>query len=269
MAEFNDLPFRSRATGEYRGETVPVMHACGHDTHVAILMGVAAALTEMQDELQGTVKFIFQPAEEGAPEGEEGGAELMAKEGRAHGPGRGRRVPPSTSGLSKTWARSPYRSGPTMASVQDMRIVVKGRQTHGAAPWAGVDPIVTASPDRRGSSDHRFSHTQHHGPTLRSSLSASSLAGSGPTSSPTKWSSWVRSRTFDPVQTETVHRRIREIAENIGESAGATVEVQIPPLGRLSGDLQRPCSDRAGRGRALEAVAGAGERERGPPHHRG
>jgi len=81
VPERNDLPFRFQATGEFNGATVPVMHACGHDTHVAILMGVAEALAGMRNELQGTVKFIFQPAEEGAPEGEEGGAQLMTEEG--------------------------------------------------------------------------------------------------------------------------------------------------------------------------------------------
>ena len=226
VLERNDLPFRSEATGEYRGETVPVMHACGHDTHVAILMGVAEALAGMRDELSGTVKFIFQPAEEGAPEGEEGGAELMTREGVLQSPDVD-----AIFGLhiaaQQDVGTLRYRSGPFMAAVQDMRIVVRGRQTHGAAPWAGVDPIVTASQIVVG---------------LQTIVSRTVNITENPAIVTVgKFSGGVRSnivpeevellgtiRTFDPEQTETVHRRIREIATNIAEAAGATAEVQIP-----------------------------------------
>ena len=136
--------FRSQATGVYMGETVPVMHACGHDTHVAILMGVAEALADMRDELPGTVMFLFQPAEEGAPPGEEGGAELMLKEGAFEG-----LRPDVVFGLhissDLNVGEINYRPGPLLASVQDFRIVLKGKQTHGASPWGGIDPIVTGS----------------------------------------------------------------------------------------------------------------------------
>ncbi|SMO84489.1 amidohydrolase [Gracilimonas mengyeensis] len=144
VTERNDLPFKSVATGTYQGKEVGVMHACGHDTHIAILMGVAKILTEMQDELKGTVKFIFQPAEEGAPQGEEGGAELMVKEGVLENPEVdvifGLHINDATPvGTLR------YRPEGIMASVNSYSIDIKGKQAHGSAPWNGVDPIVTAA----------------------------------------------------------------------------------------------------------------------------
>ncbi len=139
-----DLPFASKATGEYRGEKIGVMHACGHDSHTAILMGVAELLTARKASLAGEVLFVFQPAEEGAPEGEQGGAELMLKEGIFASP-----APKAVLGLHVTSTLPAgelgYRSGPLMAAVDDFRVVVKGRQTHGARPWGGIDPIVAAA----------------------------------------------------------------------------------------------------------------------------
>jgi amidohydrolase len=139
-----DLPFASKATAPWNGETVGVMHACGHDTHTAILMGVATILAGLRAQLRGSVKFIFQPAEEMPPEGEDGGAKMMIEQGALEQP-----VPQAIFGLHVT-SRLPvgsigYRPGPTMASSDKLKITVHGRQTHGAAPWAGVDPIVTAA----------------------------------------------------------------------------------------------------------------------------
>jgi len=121
------------------------MHACGHDTHVAILMGVAEILAGIKDQLPGTIKFIFQPAEEGTPAGEEGGAELMVKENAFDNP-----TPDAVFGLHVLGAAGnvgqiTYHPGGTMASADLLKIAVKGKQTHGAQPWAGVDPIVVAS----------------------------------------------------------------------------------------------------------------------------
>lgn len=137
-----DLPWASKQMGEYNGAPVPVMHACGHDTHVAILMGVAEVLASVQKDLRGTVKFVFQPAEEGAPPGEEGGAKLMVKEG-------------VTDGMDVMFglhinSQTPvgkvrYRKEGIMAAVNSFDIKIKGVQTHGSAPWSGVDPIVTAA----------------------------------------------------------------------------------------------------------------------------
>src|SRR4051812_16942926 len=142
VAEEVDVPFASKVKAQWNGESVGVMHACGHDAHVAILMGVAEVLSGLRSSLRGSVKFIFQPAEELPPEGEEGGAKMMVAEGALEKP-----VPQAVFGLHVT-SRLPlgvlgYRPGPTMASADSFSIKVDGRQTHGAMPWFGVDPIVT------------------------------------------------------------------------------------------------------------------------------
>jgi len=143
VTEEVDLPFKSTVKATYLGQPVGVMHACGHDNHVAILMGVAELLAGVRQELAGTVKFIFQPAEEGAPAGERGGAELMIEEGALDNPKVdaifGLHVFPFEVG------KVVWRAGGLMASGDGFRIVVRGRQTHGALPWNGIDPIVTAS----------------------------------------------------------------------------------------------------------------------------
>ncbi len=142
--ERNDLPFRSTVTSEFLGETVGVMHACGHDTHTAILMGVAEVMARNKDKIRGTVKFIFQPAEEGPPPGEEGGALLMVKEGVLKNPDVdaifGLHINSQTPvGVIR------YKSGGAMAAAQSFTIHVKGKQSHGSQPWAGVDPILISA----------------------------------------------------------------------------------------------------------------------------
>lgn len=144
VTEQTDVPFRSRVTTTFRNETVGVMHACGHDVHTSVLMGIAEALTSVKTQLPGTVVFLFQPAEEGAPEGEEGGASLMVREGVLE-----RYRPEAVFGLH-VFANMPvgmigYRGGPLMAASDSYRIVVRGRQTHGARPWGGIDPIVVSA----------------------------------------------------------------------------------------------------------------------------
>lgn len=143
VTELTDVPFASKVVSEYRGNEVGVMHACGHDIHVAMLMGAAEQLAAMQDKLAGNVLFIFQPAEEGAPPGEEGGAELMLKEGLF-----AQYQPEAVFGIHVWSAGSTghigYREGPLMASSDRFEITVNGKQTHGSRPWGGVDPIVAA-----------------------------------------------------------------------------------------------------------------------------
>ena len=138
------VPFASKVRTQWNGEEVGVMHACGHDCHVAILLGVATVLAGLRSTLRGSVKFIFQPAEEMPPEGEQGGAEMMIAEGALENPS-----PRAIFGLHVTsrlaLGKIGYRPGPTMASSDKLRITVHGKQTHGAAPWLGVDPIVTAA----------------------------------------------------------------------------------------------------------------------------
>ncbi|CAB0151316.1 putative hydrolase YxeP [Pseudidiomarina piscicola] len=144
VTERADVPFKSEVTTEYRGEEVGVMHACGHDMHVAMLMGAAEKLAAMREDIAGTVMFIFQPAEEGAPKGEEGGAELMLDEGLFTD-----LTPDAVFGIhvgsSAPTGYIGYRSGPLMASADRFEINVKGVQTHGSRPWGGVDPIVAAA----------------------------------------------------------------------------------------------------------------------------
>jgi amidohydrolase len=144
VSEQVDVPFKSTVTTEYLGKKVGVMHACGHDSHVANLMGVAEMLVGMKQDLPGTVLFIFQPAEEGAPEGEEGGASIMIREGVFS-----EVKPEAVFGLHVTSTLNSgvigYRSGPFMAASDAFRIEVQGRQSHGSRPWSGVDPIVAAS----------------------------------------------------------------------------------------------------------------------------
>ena len=144
VLERTPVYFASKATTFYEGKETAVMHACGHDSHVAILMGVAEILSGMQKELKGTVKFIFQPAEEGAPKGEEGGAELMVKEGALNNP-----KVDVIFGLhinaQVEVGKITYRPGGMFAGVGDMKITVKGKSSHGAEPWSSVDPIVVSA----------------------------------------------------------------------------------------------------------------------------
>ena len=144
VVERNDLPFKSTVTSEFMGEKVGVMHACGHDTHTAILMGVAEVLSKNKDKIRGTVKFIFQPAEEGPPPGEEGGALLMVKEGVLKDPDVS-----AIFGLHIN-SQTPvgvirYKSGGALAAAQSFTIEVKGKQSHGSQPWSGVDPILISA----------------------------------------------------------------------------------------------------------------------------
>lgn len=144
VTEQVDLPFASKVKTPYNGAEVGVMHACGHDAHTAILMGVAEVLASMRKDIPGTVMFIFQPAEEGPPAGEEGGAPLMLKEGLF----AGAQKPSAVFGLH-VWPMEAgtlsYRPKEAMAAIDDLKIVVRGRQTHGSAPWQGIDPIPVAS----------------------------------------------------------------------------------------------------------------------------
>ncbi|WP_242698635.1 amidohydrolase [Alteromonas sp. 5E99-2] len=144
VKEILDLPFKSEVVGEYNGQPVPVMHACGHDTHMAMLLGAAKILTDLKDQLHGKVKFIFQPAEEGAPAGEVGGAEVMVQEGVLDNPSVdvifGLHI---SSNADVGTVR--YRPGGMMAAVDPFKIEIEGKQAHGAYPWKSVDPITTSA----------------------------------------------------------------------------------------------------------------------------
>ena len=224
VTEQVDLPFASRERALYNGREVGVMHACGHDNHVAILMGVADVLASLRDDLPGSVKFIFQPAEEGAPEGERGGAELMLEEGAFENPRPdvvfGLHVGPGRVG------RLSYRAGSTMASADGLRIVVRGRQTHGAAPWGGVDPIVVAAQIVLGL---QTVASRQLPVTLTPSIVTIGSIHGGVRGNiiPDEVEMVGTIRTFDADVRRDIHRRIRRTAEQIAASAGATAEVSI------------------------------------------
>jgi amidohydrolase len=219
-----NVPFASKAMGEYEGNKVGVMHACGHDTHVAILLATARVLSQMKDRLPGSVKFLFQPAEEGAPPEEEpAGAQLMVKEGVMQNVN-------AVFGLH-VFANVPtgtitYRSGPFMAAADRFEIIVKGRQTHGSAPWRGVDPIVV------GAQIVNALQTIVSRSVDITRLPAIVSVG--------QFQSGVRNniipdsarlvgtiRTFDDDVQNDIHARVKRIAEGVAAGAGATVDVKI------------------------------------------
>ena len=224
VTELVDLPFASKARGMYQGREVAVMHACGHDNHVAILMGVAEVLAGMGDELPGTVKFIFQPAEEGTPDGSVGGAELMLMEGAFENPRPdvvfGLHVFPFPAGTIAT------RPGGLMASSDRHQITIKGQQTHGAVPWAGVDPIVTASQVVLGL---QTIVSRQLDATLTPSIVTIGRVEGGVRNNIIPESVELEGtiRTFDAATRIDIHKRIRRTATNIAEAAGATADVVI------------------------------------------
>ncbi|TXD78067.1 amidohydrolase [Algoriphagus ratkowskyi] len=226
VTERNDLPFKSVNTATYNGQETGVMHACGHDTHVAILMGVAEVLAGMKNDLSGSVKFIFQPAEEGVDGDDIAGAELMVKEGVM-------KDVDAVFGLhiasQMEVGKIGYRSGPAMAAVDILNIKVNGRQAHGASPWSSVDPIVTSAQIVMGLQtilSRNVNITKDpavvtigaiHG-GIRQNIIPEDVEMIGTI------------RTFGDEQQTLVHKRINEIATNIAKSAGATADVTIKKL---------------------------------------
>ena len=225
VVEQTGSPFASTVRTTYNDQDVGVMHACGHDTHVAIMMGVAEMFAAMRDDLPGTIKFVFQPAEEGAPEGEEGGADMMIAEGLMENP-----APEVAFGLhsSQGWAvgQAGYRALGAMASSDGLRIRVVGRQTHGAQPWAGIDPVVTASQivvALQGIVSRQIDTTLapaivtvatiHGG--VRGNIIPDDVVMTGTI------------RAFDTAMRDDIHARIKRIAENVATANGATAEVTI------------------------------------------
>jgi amidohydrolase len=220
-----DVPYKSSVMGEYLGQQVPVMHACGHDTHVSVLMGTAEVLAAMQKDVPGTVKFIFQPAEEGPPGNEEGGAPLMVKEGVMDNPKVdaifGLHI---SSGLEV--GKIKYKSGSFMASSDWFSIKVKGKGAHGSAPWNGIDPIMVSTQIINA---------------LQTIVSRSEDLTKAPVVITVgKFQGGVREniipeevsfsgtiRTLDAAMQKDVWEKIRRIATNVAEAHGATAEVII------------------------------------------
>jgi len=220
-----DVPFASKVRAQWNGEEVGVMHACGHDAHVAMLMGVAEVLAGLRERLPGTVKFIFQPAEEMPPEGEEGGAQLMIKQGALENP-----RPEAIFGLHIT-SRLPtgvigYRSGPVMASSDTLRISVLGRQTHGAMPWAGVDPIVAAAQVVLGLQtivSRQIDLTREPAVVTIGAIKGGVRENIIPDSVEMRGTI----RSFDEAMRDDIHQRVKDTAVNIAKASRAGCEVCI------------------------------------------
>lgn len=225
VTEKTGLPFASRVTTEWRGQETGVMHACGHDAHMAILLGVAEVLAGMRDQIPGTVKFIFQPAEEGAPEGEEGGADLMIKEGVLGGeyaPGAifGLHVFPGPAGMVM------YKPEGMLAASDGLRITVKGIQTHGSMPWGGVDPI-TASAQIINSLQTVVSRQVDISQAPVVVTIGSINGGNRGNIIPEQVEMSGTIRTFDMAMRDDVHERVKKTAELVAQSFGATAIVEI------------------------------------------
>ena len=225
VREQTGLPFASKAKGMYNGQEVDVMHACGHDTHVAMLMGAAEVLATNRDQLAGTVHFVFQPAEEGAPAGEEGGAALMVKEGILDGPD----APEAMLGIHAWPTRAgtlSYRSGPFMAAADTFEITIQGRQTHGSSPWRGVDPIFVAAQIMTAAQaipSRQLDITK--GPAV---ITIGSIHGGVRHNIiPDEVELHGTIRTFDAGEREKLHARLRKTIDNIAEASGATAELTI------------------------------------------
>jgi len=222
VTEQVDLPFKSTAKAQWNGQEVGVMHACGHDNHIAILLGTATALARMKDRLPGTVKVIFQPAEEGPPPGETGGAEQMVKENVLENP----RVD-AVFGLHVFPFRVGeivYRPGPLMASTDSFTIKVKGRQTHGAIPWGGIDPIVVGSQIVMGLQtiiSRQVNITEAPAVVTIGRFTGGNRANIIPDEIELEGTI----RAFDENVRKDIQRRVAATATNIAESAGATATV--------------------------------------------
>lgn len=221
-----DLPFASKAKGQYNGEEVPVMHACGHDTHVAILMGAAEILSEMRSELPGTVKFLFQPAEEGAPRGEEGGAELMVKQGVLENPKVDAIFGLHISSGTDVGKINIRKEG-IMASVDNFKIIINGKQAHGSTPWDSIDPIATAAQIVNAL---QTIVSRHMPLTQQASVVSVGAIHGGVRSNiiPEKVEMLGTIRTLAQKDRTQIHKLVRQKAELIGQSMGAEVEVILP-----------------------------------------
>jgi amidohydrolase len=229
VTEKTDVPFKSRATGTYRGQTVGVMHACGHDVHTSVLMGVAETLTAMKASLPGNVLFIFQPAEEGPPEGEEGGARVMLKEGLFD------KHPPKVAFGLHEWAalrvgEIGYRSGPLMAASDIWKIEVLGKQAHGSRPWQSIDPIVTSAQIINGL---QTVVSRSVDLTMNPAVVTVGVMNSGIRNNiiPDRAEMLGTVRTFDAQQRADIFAKMKRITENTAAANGATATFTVAENG--------------------------------------
>jgi amidohydrolase len=225
VTERNNLPFASKEKAVFNDQETGVMHACGHDAHTAILMGVAQILAKNKSELRGTIKFIFQPAEEGPPTGEQGGAGLMVEEGVLKNPDVDVIFGLHIQAIRKL-GQIAYKPAGMMAASDWFTVKVTGKQSHGAAPWLGVDPVVTSAQMIMGIQTIVSRQIQltkeaavisvgmiHAG--IRQNIIPETVEFSGTI------------RTFDPEMQKDIHERLKRTVTNIAESAGAKAELEI------------------------------------------
>jgi amidohydrolase len=225
VTEETDVPFKSMVRTQWNGADAGVMHACGHDTHVAMLMGVAEILSSMRSHLAGTVKFIFQPAEETPPIGEEGGAKMMIEQGCMDNP-----KVDAVFGLHITSKQHTnmigYRAGPLMASSNQFQVSVRGEQTHGAQPWAGIDPIVVSSQIILGLQtvvSRRMNITEEPSVVTIGSFHAGNRSNIIPDEA--KMEGTIRA--FDDGHRDAIFNCVHNICTHIAEAGGAKAEVHI------------------------------------------
>ena len=238
VVEQTGLPFASSARSEYNGQDVGVMHACGHDNHMAMVLGAAKVLNDNKAELPGSVMLIFQPAEEGPPVGEDGGASMMLDEGIFED-----RMPAAVFGMhvgiSIPGGQFAVKPGPMMAASDGYKITVKGKQTHGARPWDGVDPVVVSSQIVLGL--QTIASRQVDVTLAPSIISVGRISGGIRYNViPDKVEMEGTIRTFDPDMRTYIHEAIERTARLIAESAGAEIEFEIhqgPPAVQNNAEL--------------------------------
>jgi amidohydrolase len=225
VVERTKIPWASKEKGEYLGNEVGVMHACGHDTHVAMLMGAAEVLTRMKSQLKGTIVFVFQPAEEGAPAGEKGGAGLMVEEGVLDDPKVdvifGLHINSQTE-----VGHIRFKPGGTMAAADQFEIKVKGKQTHGSTPWSGIDPVTVAAQIVQGLQMIVARQTEL---TKEAAVISVGKISGGVRHNiiPEEVEIIGTIRTLDTKMQDMIHEKIRLTATNIAEASGATAQVKI------------------------------------------
>jgi len=225
VTEQVDVPFASKARAQWNGQDCGVMHACGHDAHTSILMGVAELLAGLRAEIQGTVRFIFQPAEETPPIGEDGGAKMMVEQGCLENP-----KVEAIFGLHITSiiaaGKVGYRPGPFMASADDFRVFIRGTQTHAAMPWRGIDPIVVGSQIVLGL---QTVVSRHMNITKEPSVVTVGVFQGGVRHNiiPDEVKLEGTIRSFDETQRSDIHAHVKRIAEMIAQAGGASARVHI------------------------------------------
>jgi amidohydrolase len=263
VLEKDNLPFASKVTAEYNGKETGVMHACGHDAHTAILMAVAEVLSRNKKDLRGTIKFIFQPSEEGAPSGEEGGAALMVKEGVLENPKVDAIFGLHVQSMRKL-GEIGYRPAGLMAASDWFTVKVQGKQVHGAAPWKGVDPIVVSAQIIVGLQTIISRQTDiTKEPAIISIGKINGGIRENIIPETVEFAGTIR--TFDNEMRDAIHQRITATATNIAEASGAKAEVTFeaknpvtyndPALTlKLAGALERA----TGEGRAVRIPADTG-----------